>query len=166
MRTRNVVGIALVLSLTLVGCDRGERLSPDASYFQGLPRSVVDEALGNPTVRRNLQGDPQAMMESLAQASVRQIIFCREALRIYEGWIDTGEPPTISPGPVPAHPIEPGNGAIQQDYASLKETVSSGDPIQLRSYLTGNGGCGQWVPAAPGDIDGATVAQVIEGPGH
>lgn len=147
----------------LTGCSGGGGLSPDASYFKGLPAPVVSEALANPTVKRNLEGDSQSDQESLAQASVRNMIFCREELHIYQTWISTGEPPAISPGPVPAEPLEPGNAAIEQDYARLKSGVASGDPSQLQLSLTANGSCGQWVPASPGDTSGRTIAQVVQG---
>jgi hypothetical protein len=105
-------------------------------------------------------GEPE---ESLAQASVRNMIFCREELHIYQGWAATGQPPAITPGPVPAHPLEPGSAAIVQDYTRLKAAVRSGDPRQLQVELTGNGSCGQWVPATPGDPSGPTIAQVVKG---
>jgi hypothetical protein len=96
---------------------------------------------------------------SLAQASVRTLIACREALRVYLTWIRTGIPPEISPGPVPAHPLEPGNTAVEEDYARLRAAVTSGDPDLLRASLLAEGGCGPNWPAEPG---GPTIAQVVQ----
>lgn len=162
---RPIAHVAVFVALlVLAGCSHGGGgVSTDASYFQGLPAPVVAEALANPTVQRNLQGDPQAMQESLAQASVREILFCREGLRVYESWISTGTPPEVSPGPIPAHPIEPGNSAIKQDYANLKEAVGSGEPTQLQAMLSGEGSCGQWVPANPSEPNGSTIDQAVKG---
>jgi hypothetical protein len=31
----------------------------------------------------------------------------------------------------------------------------------LRQMLTGEGTCGTWVPARPGDVDGPTIAEIV-----
>jgi hypothetical protein len=153
--------------LMLVACgSTGSGLSAGASFFKGLPASVVTEALANPTLKRNMEGMTGEALQSLAQAGVRNMIFCREELHVYQRWIATGQLPAITQGPAPAHPLEPGNAAIVQDYASLSADVRSGDPSQLQSALTGNGSCGQWVPAKPGDPGGPTIAQVVAGGQH
>lgn len=143
--------------MLLVGCSRGQNLSPDDPIFDGLPRAAVVETLSLPRVQRNLQGDPA--LRSLAQASVRTLIYCREALRVYETWIRTGVAPKVSPGPVPANPIEPGNTAVEDAYARLRSAVASGDPDRLRAMLLAEGGCGTNWPAEPG---GPTIAEVVQ----
>jgi hypothetical protein len=150
--------------MMLAGCgSTGSGLSTSASYSKGLPSSVVTEALANPSLKQNMQGVTGTALQSLAQAGVRNMIFCREELHVYQKWMATGQPPTITPGPAPVHPLEPGNAAIVQDYASLSTAVRSGDPSELQVAPTGNGSCGQWVPATPGDTSGPTVARVAEG---
>lgn len=145
-------------AFVLVACGGGG-LSRDGPYFKGLPSSVVVEALANPTLKQNIQGSTPAQQASLAQAAVRNMIFCREELRVYQEWVATGKRPAIRPGPVPAEPLEPGNTAIVQDYMRLKADVASGDASELRTALTAPGSCGQWVPAT--DTDGPTIAQVV-----
>lgn len=159
---RKLPVLAVAYCLTLVACSStGGGLSAGASYFQGLPSSVVAEALANPSLRQNMEGVTGGALQSLAQAAVRNMIFCREELHVYQRWIATGQPPAIARGPVPAHPLEPGNAAIVRDYASLSAAVRSGETSELQTALTDNGSCGQWVPATPGDTSGPTIAQVV-----
>lgn len=167
-----VAASAVMCAVLLAACDASgstvsgpgavSEPSAGAFYFDGLPSAAVREVLANPVQQQNLQGVPGPALGSLAQATVRNLIFCREELRVYQGWIATGRPPSVTPGPVPTHPLEPGNTAIKQDYANLRAAVASGEPGTLQKELTGNGSCGQWVPAAPGDIDGPTIARVAE----
>src|SRR4029079_13072820 len=98
--------LSCVLLASLCACSKQGGLSPGASYFQGLPQSVVTEALANPTLQQNLEGDTQTQEESVAQAAVSNMIFCREELSVYKSWLATGTPPAIHPGPVPTHPLE------------------------------------------------------------
>jgi hypothetical protein len=163
LRLKRLSAGAALCCLAVACSNQG--LSPDASYFRGLPTSTVREALANPTLKRNLEGEDPAAQQSLAQAAVRNMIFCREELHVYQQWLALGKPPPILPGPVPARPLEPGNSAIVQDYARLKAAVASGDPSQLQLGLTANGSCGQWVPATPGQIHGPTIAEVVLGHG-
>jgi hypothetical protein len=155
-----ITAAALLLAMALVACSRHDALSPDDPIFDGLPRAAVVEALSYPRFEMNLEGDPN--MRSLAQAGVRSLILCRETLRVYETWLRTGVPPEISPGPVPTHPLEPGNTAVEQDYASLRAAVASGDPDRLRARLLAEGGCGTNWPAEPG---GPLIAEVVRGLG-
>lgn len=144
----------------LAACGRGEGgLAPDDPIFDGLPRAAVVETLSLPRLRMNLEGMSPEQQRSLAQAAVRRLISCREALRVYETWIRTGVRPEISPGPVPTHPLEPGNRAVGEDYARLEAALASGDPYRLRSMLLADGGCGPNWPAEPG---GPPIAEVVQ----
>ena len=151
--------------ILLMACGGDEGLAADSPYFDGLPPDVVEEALANPTLQRNLEGDTDSAKQSLAQAAVRNFIFCREELRVYEAWIETGSAPTVSPGPVPREPLEPGNSAVEQDYSRLEDAVASGEPTQLERALTANGSCGRPIPPSPGDPNGPTIAEVVQGTG-
>lgn len=158
---------AVVCVLVLgVSCGGGEKdFSADAPMFKGLPPTNVEEALANPHVQSSIDlpyPDP-AERESVVQAEVRNMIFCREALRVYQGWIQTGEPPAISPGPMPDDPLEPGNSAMIHDYANLKRAANSGEPSQVAALIGGAATCGDWVPATPGDVQGSTISEVVQG---
>ncbi|GEM_PF-7065602 len=151
--------IGALMATLLIGCSRSGALSPDDPIFKGLPRAAVVETLSLPRVQTNLKGMSTEQRRSLAQASVRTLIACREALHVYLTWIHTGAPPKVSPGPMPTNPIEPGNSAVAQEYARLKAAVASGDPDQLRAMLLAEGGCGPNWPAEPG---GPTIAAVVQ----
>ncbi len=151
--------IGILVATLLIGCSRSGALSPDDPIFKGLPRAAVVETLSLPRVQTNLEGISTQQQRSLAQASVRTLIACREALRVYLAWIRTGAPPKVSPGPVPENPIEPGNSAVEQEYTRLKAAVASGDPDELRAMLLAEGGCGPNWPAEPG---GPTIAEVVQ----
>lgn len=158
-RWHAIAAVAL-LATALAACGRGEGgLSPDDPIFDGLPRAAVVEALSLPRLRMNLEGMSLEQQRSLAQAGVRTLISCREALRVYETWIRTGVRPEISPGPVPTHPLEPGNRAVEEDYARLEAALASGDPDRLRALLLAEGGCGPNWPAEPG---GPPIAEVVQ----
>lgn len=147
----------------LTGCGQGS-ISKDADYFEGLDPSVVAEVLANPVAMQKIEQEPVDTHESLAQGGVRNFIVCRDALRVYQEWLRTGIQPTLAPLPMPDHPREPSHSLWKQDYARLVDLVRSGDPEQLRTrWLTGNGSCGQWIPAKPGDVSGPTIEDVVEG---
>jgi hypothetical protein len=157
-----VLAVAGGCSLAATACGSGNGLSPGGSYFQGLPREAVSEMLTLPHSVQILDAMSGAAQQSLAQAGVRNIIFCREELRVYLGWLSTGRPPVIKAGPRPAHPLQPGSAAITQGYAEFRAAVRSGDPSELQAGLVDNGSCGQWVPATPG-TRAPTIAQVVLG---
>jgi hypothetical protein len=174
-RPVRLVTAAVTCCLLLAACDTGSstgstagssttgKLLAGASYFQGLPPSVVAEVLANPTQKLNFLGMSGKPEQSLAQAAVRNMIFCREELHVYQWWVTKGQAPEFTSGPRPAHPLQPGSTAIAQDYAGLRAVVAAGDLRRLKSELTSSGGCGQWVPATPDDVAGPTIAQVVSG---
>lgn len=152
------LAVGTLLAVLFVGCGQADVLSPDDPIFEGLPRRAVVETLSLPRIQRDLQGESIEQQRSFAQAAVRTLISCREALRVYLTWIRSGVPPEVSPGPVPVNPIEPGNAAVEEDYVRLKAAVASGDPDRLRGMLLAEGGCGPNWPAEPG---GPTIAEVV-----
>ena len=156
-----LVGLAGLVCLPLAAGASVASLSVSGSYFQGLPRSVAAEFLALPIQQRNMSGWSGIALESFAQAGVRNMIFCREELSIYRHWVNTGRPSSLVPGPMPVDPLAPGNSAIRQDYAGLRLALQAAGPAQLRTDLTANGSCGQWVPARPGTRR-PTIAQVVD----
>ncbi len=153
----------LVCGVAVTACGANNQVTASASYFQGLPPSVVREMLALPYSQEILRTTPVDEGQlSLAQAMVRNMIFCRSELNVYDSWIATGHPGPITPGPVPARPLQPGNSAILQDYASLRAAVRSGDRRQLLADLVDNGSCGHWVPATAGS--GARPSQRMQEP--
>lgn len=164
MRNMKLAAAAVTGCIALAACGSGRIVSGEASYFEGLPHSVVAEFLGLPIQQRNLAQVSGDAGYSLAQAGVRNMIFCREELHVYRRWLATGQPPAIVRGPVPVHPLEPGNAAIRQDYARLESVTKSGRLSRLRFELTANGSCGQWVPAKPGTRK-PTIARVVRNRG-
>ena len=164
MKGRLSLATAVLTLSVLVGCGRGQpTISADDEIFAGLPQEVVEEALAMPYVQQQLKpNDPKDPgNHSLAQAMVRNIIFCREGLRVYQTWVETGQRPTVSPGPVPETPLEPGNTSMLEWYSYLEEALRSGEPQNVKRVLDGEATCGQWVPAVPGGQE--TIQQVVEG---
>lgn len=164
MKSRVAIAVTLLVLGVLPGCSRGQStVSAGDAIFKGLPPEVVREALAMPYVQQQLQpydpNDPGNHI--LAQAIVRNIIFCREGLRVYQTWVETGQRPTIAPGPVPETPLEPGNTSMLETYSRLEQAVKSGEPQNVKLVLAGEATCGQWVPAAPGGAQ--IIQQVLEG---
>ena len=134
----------------------------DADHFAGLDPAVVGEVLDNPAVRQSIiEEESDAAKESRAQGVVINFMTCRDALRVYQGWVNTGVAPSLEPLPIPTNPREPSFSAITADYAMYEAAIASGELEQLRFQLTAEGSCG-WIPANPGDPGGPTVRDVIE----
>jgi len=160
---RAVVVAALGLTL-LTGCGQDDTgLSPDADYYAGLDPKVVAEYVANPVVQQKLAQDTPEERPSLAQGGAINFIVCRDSLRVYQEWLRNGKPPALAPLPKPDHP-QPSYDYWKDDYARLQALVASGDPEQLRDkWLTGDGSCGQWIPAQPGHPRGPTIEDVVLG---
>ena len=147
----------------VAGCSGGEP-APTASsnYFDGLDGAVVAEVLANPVAMRKVAEEPTSTRSSMAQGIVRNFEQCRTAFQAYQSWLTTGvvpAPPQLSD---PAEPIEPSNAAVVQSARMISDALDSGDPGGLRHFLTGNGSCGQWIPAEPGDLKGQTIKAAVE----
>lgn len=48
-------------------------------------------------------------------------------------------------------------------YSGIKKSVESRDPENLRDRLIGEGRCGEWIPAQPGDVSGPTIEDIVLG---
>ncbi len=155
-----LAGISLCLALS--ACSGDADVSEDASHFEGLDREVVAEVLSDPVAAQKIEEEPEETKASMAQGIVRNYEVCRAAFRAYHEWTTTGRAPELAPIPVPASPEEPSNEAVARDYSSVKAAILSGEPQQLRTRLTAEGSCGQWIPAEPGDREGPTIKEAIE----
>ena len=164
VRNRVTVVLLLVLALVvLTGCSGSILSSPDADVFQGLDPTVVSEVLANPTARAKIEGWPKEDQPGLAQGITMSFIVCRDLLKDYQQWQQTGIPPTLKPLPQPTNPDPLTAEHWELRYLAIKETIESGDPKQLRDFLTGNPSCGEWIPAQPGDISGPTIEDIVLG---
>ena len=154
--------LALCLNL-LTGCSDSILSSPDADVFQGLDPTVVSEVLANPTVRTKIERRAKDEQPGLAQGIVINFIVCRDMLRVYQEWQRSGVPPKLQPLPHHANPDPITAESWELKYSGIKESADSGDPENLRDWLIGEGRCGEWIPAQPGDISGPTIEDVVLG---
>ena len=160
-RTLKLLTVAISL-IAIAGCTLEAPLSVDAEYFEGLDVAVVAEVLNNPVGRQKIEDEPILTRGSMAQGIVINFITCRDALRVYQGWLNTGVAPDLEPLPIPTTPLEPSFSGNQIQYGLFETGINSGELDQLRSSLTAEGSCGQWIPAVPGALDGPTVKDVVE----
>lgn len=153
-----IAGVALVLS----GCASDPALSASSDAFAGLDPAVTEEVLAHPAAKQKIAEEPAETRESMAQGIVRNFIVCRAAHEAYQSWMTSGVSPTLAPLPEPRSPREPSHSDWITAYERLEAHVTSGEPEQLRSWLTGTGSCGEWIPAAPGDASGPTIKDAVE----
>jgi hypothetical protein len=52
---------------------------------------------------------------------------------------------------------------MDRDIRAFEQDLASGDITLLRDALTNPSGCGSWIPATPGDTNGPTIAEVVNG---
>lgn len=94
---------------------------------------------------------------------MRDAVATREAFieineRLFKGgWIETGTPPTIQPGPIPETPSNSYEQVTRDTYGALKSAVKSGEPDNIPDPIP----CGD-SPADPANPQGPTISQVIE----
>lgn len=160
---RRRVVLTIYAGVLLASCGTGsDTLAADAPHFAGLDPSIVAEVVASPVVREKIDEEGDETKESLAQGIARNFAVCRDAHRVYETWIQTGVVPSLNPLPMPANPAEPSASWWITDYAWLEAQVESGEPDKLRLWLTGEGTCGEWIPATPGDASGPTIKDITE----
>ena len=154
---------SLLLTCALAGCSAGSpTLTPDDPLFAGLDRATVVEALESPTVTENLSGLDEAKMRAVYQNVVRNIYACRSALGVYQEWVRTGKAPTFPAQPTPTTPAM-WSQEEDDDIVYYRKLATSGEIASLRSELLDENGCGNWVPAKPGDVNGPTVRDIVRG---
>lgn len=137
-------------------------ITPNSEALAGLDSNVTTEMLANPIAVRRLRDEQgRAAKESLAQGMAINFTVCRDVLRVYEEWLKSGTPPELGPLPEPNSPRQPAMQNWNDAYLDLQERMASGDPDRLKEFLTGEGSCGEWIPATPGVGSGPTIEEVV-----
>lgn len=166
MRKALSLTVGLVVALTACGGgDDGSEASPDAPFFAGLDRAVVEEVLENPRAQANVEILEAQDRPGMWQGMAVNFSFCRDVLEVYEKWRDSGDTPRrLAALDKPDTP--------ESSYADMVKTlefyegeVRSGDISSLRSLLLNESGCGVWIPARAGDADGPTIADQVRADG-
>lgn len=164
-RVRGGLPIVAVMALLLVGGCAGSSDVLEASdpVFAGLDPAVVQEVLSSDAARDRVAGDDPATAASRYQGMVRNFSFCRSALEVYETWMRTGVAPEFPSQDVPENPAASAD-TMDREIRRVERLVGGGDISLLRADLTNeNGGCGVWIPANPGEPEGPTIADVVNG---
>jgi hypothetical protein len=150
--------------VSLGGCAGGSSgLSPDDPAFSGLPAAVVMEVLDSPRAHEAADGVERANILPMYQGMVRNFVLCRSGLKAYQEWVSTGSASALEPQPKPDRPLAFSDKDMNADIARFRQHLASGDISLLQSELTAPTGCGDWIPAKPGDATGPTIADVVNG---
>lgn len=151
--------LAPLLALTAACSAQPAPLSAADPIFAGLDPAVVSEALAHPQLKENWEGLPDDD-KARAQNAVRNFANCRASLWVYQEWLRSGKAPSYPPQ---ARPTNPQKWAADMDREVELSTklASGGDISALRADLVNESGCGSWIPAKPGDINGPTVGDVV-----
>lgn len=160
-----VAACTLACAATLMGCGSEDAALPPAgsSIFDGLNAQVVTEVLANPDAASKITDEDSAEAQaSMAQGIVINFIVCRQVAADYRSWLTTGARPALARLPTPSHPQQPSYGDWQLGRTHLQGLFDSGDPAQVRNYLTGESSCGHWIPAKPGDVSGPTIEDSLK----
>lgn len=154
----------LLVAVGLAGCSGNDdaAVSVTDKVFAGLDGAVVNEVLDSRVAKERVAGDEPAVAAARYQGMVRNFIACRAALSSYQKWLATGVAPELPDQPVPLYPA-PTAVDMDKDIDQLKRDLASGDISLLRDRLTNPSGCGNWIPARPGDEDGPTIADTVNG---
>jgi hypothetical protein len=159
------MAVAILLLATAGACSssKGPDLSQDSAVFGGLPHDVVVQSLADPSLQEALKASEPSVRVQMAQLNISSTIFCRDALRAYQAWTTLGVAPAV---PTVVKPLTPAAGfdAFMNEWVdSVQQTISSGDPDNLRTWLlAGGAGCHDTV-ADPATSTTRTVADVLQG---
>lgn len=150
-RTRQrTSAIVLALTVTLVpACSSEEAVA--ASTYAGLDQTLVAEATTNANFVDRLAEQPDDTKAGLAQGMVINFAVCRQLLHAYGQLVTTGSADPLPALPKPTSPSEFSYEWWVKDHASMTTAVANRDVDAVRRWLTGDGSCGEWVPAAPGN---------------
>ncbi|ROS22959.1 hypothetical protein [Cellulomonas sp. PhB150] len=164
LKNRVPVGTAFAVSvsiLALTACSSSEvKVDAAQPYFEGLEAAYVQEVLDNPVSRQKINEEPEDTRASMAQGIVRNFIVCRGVWDDYSKWITTGVRPDLVALPEPKNPEEPSATQWKTDYAYLESQYASGEPDQVRDWLTQPGSCGAWIPVSPDKPD-VTISDAV-----
>lgn len=153
----------LVVAVAMAGCGGSDsQITASDPAFAGLDQAVVKEVLDSKIARERVEGDEHSAAVGRYQGMVRNFVACRDALGVYQSWVKTGTAPKFPAQAKPANPA-PFAEDMDREIDTFTKEVSSGDISLLRDHLTNQSGCGNWIPAQPGDESGATIADVVRG---
>lgn len=158
----STIATAACLSLGACTSPAGLGVRADDPLFAGLDAGTVSEVLGSPTVKDRVEADEPAEAKARLQNIVRNFYACRSALAVYQEWLKNGKAPAFPTQPMPTHPAMWAEDE-DRDIEGFRRDASSGDISVLRTDLTRADGCGDWIPAKPGDTAGPTIADVVRG---
>ncbi|GAB3089768.1 hypothetical protein [Nocardioides zeae] len=167
LRHTLVVACALACATTVSACGGSSEqeaagLTADAAAFDGLDQAVVEEVLENPDAVGKIEDEASSSAAaSMAQGITINFVVCRRVAADYRTWVTTGAVPTLAALPEPTRPQQPSYADWQRMHDDLAALYASGDPAQVRGFLTGESSCGHWIPAEPGDVSGPTVEDVV-----
>lgn len=179
MTSRRVKGIAIVVGVTglviaAVFSTMAATYDPAASrtlptadspIFEGLPKDVVSEVLANPSALANVAIWPEDEVEgrnALWQGMVINFTQCRQMLSIYQESRTTGRVSSLPDLVLPSRPVGDVMVTAHQVDSSYRELLAQTSSSQLAEFLMNESGCGVWIPAKPGDVDGPVIADVVE----
>lgn len=155
--------LALVVAASIAGCgNQDTTLQAGDQTFAGLDATVVKEVLESRVAEERVAGDEPNVAAARYQGMVRNFIACRSAYAAYREWVSSGVAPKLTTQPVPTYPA-PTAIDMDRDIQAFQDDLASGDITLLRDALTNPTGCGNWIPASPGDQDGPTIADAVIG---
>lgn len=163
MKSRVYVSI-LVLLAVFVGFKSSQenQIGIESKIFAGLPRELVEEVLANPVAISNTQGLERHDVEKLWQGQAINFMMCREFLVVYQEWVTTGQPPPELPEIATTAYRSEAFTNMSSMYDLYNNLVTAGNIDEFRFALTGDGTCGEWIPAEPSDINGKTIADAVK----
>jgi hypothetical protein len=158
-----VAGLVLLSAVVFTGCAKDEvKLTAESEIFAGLPNEIVQEVLAHPLEKASIEEEPSENRENLAQVRVQVFWACRAEYDIYQAWLTTGIAPTMPAVPAPEHPAN-GPFTMGDEQKDVQAIIDSGDPDELKDWLTLEGTCGKHVPLHPNQPTGPTIKDAIEG---
>lgn len=160
--------IGAIAAIVAAGYEPDPNLNPPAansSLFEGLPEKVVVEVLENPRALSNVAiwpTDESVQRNALWQGMAINFTQCRQMLGIYEIWSRTGEPASLPELVLPSNPAGDVVASAKLVDTAYRKLLAEGRLSELAAMLTNESGCGVWIPATPGDVNGPLIADVVK----
>lgn len=136
-------------------------INEDSAIFKSFPTEITQEVLQNLKAISNTGGLKREDQEILWQGQIINFQMCRQMLNVYQSWISAGTPPDSLPS------IQNGafNSTVFVNMSSMydyyNKIAESGSIDDFREALTADGSCGVWIPAKPNDVNGPSIADVV-----